>query len=151
MSSLLDAWVYLRESEQSFLTEAVEQLSVNADLAATTLKVLTDAADKLKTQSEFSSVHVLILVEHKFLSLFSSKNAQDLYASDILKMILMCHVANEKRKTEDKEIKERDILLYENSLISKNEDVKPTCSSSKLTNPTTEDIKNLFGKISGAE
>lgn len=148
VSSILDTWSQLVESEQSFLTEAVEQLSVNADLASATLKVLTDAADKLKTQSEFSNFHVLVLVEQKFLSLFSSKNAQDLNGSDILMMILMCYVSNGKGRAESKEeIEERDIILCQNSPVGKDEDVKPLSSSSKLANPTPEDIQNLFGNI----
>lgn len=144
VSSLLDAWMHLRETEQSFLTEAVEQLSVNIDLASSTLKVLMDAADKLKAQSEFSNIHLLILVEQKFLSLFSSKNAQDLNASDTMMIILMCYVANKRESSENKEIQERDILLRPNSSIIKNEDLTST-SSSLLSNPTSEDIQNLFG------
>lgn len=138
--------MHLREIEQSFLTETVEQLSVNIDLASSTLKVLTDAADKLKAQLEFSNVHLLILVEQKFVSLFSSKNAQDLNASDILMMILMCYVANKSESpTDNMETQERDILLRPNSSISKNEDLTSS-SSSLLSNPTSEDIQNLFGK-----
>lgn len=94
VSSLLDAWRSLRETEQSLLTESVEQLSVNADIASSTLRILHDASDKLRTQSEFSNVHVLVLVENKFLSLYSSKHAQDLRAADILLMVLMCRVAS---------------------------------------------------------
>lgn len=138
--------MHLRETEQSFLTEAVEQLSVNIDLASSTLKVLMDAADKLKAQSEFSNIHLLILVEQKFLSLFSSKNAQDLNASDTMMIILMCYVANKRESSENKEIQERDILLRPNSSIIKNEDLTST-SSSLLSNPTSEDIQNLFGNI----
>ncbi|XP_043476577.1 Hermansky-Pudlak syndrome 1 protein homolog isoform X1 [Leptopilina heterotoma] len=146
VSSLLDAWMHLREIEQSFLTEAVEQLSVNIDLASSTLKVLTDAADKLKAQLEFSNVHLLILVEQKFVSLFSSKNAQDLNPCDILMMILMCYVANKSESpAENKETQERDILLRPNSSIPKNEDLTSS-SSSLLSNPTSEDIQNLFGE-----
>ncbi|KAI4491580.1 hypothetical protein M0804_002972 [Polistes exclamans] len=145
VSSLLDAWIELRSSEQSILTEAVEQLSVNADLASVILKVLNDACDKLKTQSEFSNIHVLLLVKQKFLSLYSSKNAHDLCASDILLMILMCWVINHKKQT-DNEIDENgedngDILLPNNS-SSKEEESKPF--GAKLSNPTLEDITNLF-------
>lgn len=117
------------------LTEAVEQLSVNVDLASATLKVLSDAADKLKSQSEFSSVHILVLVEHKFLSLFSSKNAQDLGAADILFMILLCHVVNGKNSQTD------DILLFHDDPPREADD------STKLANPTSQDISHLFGKL----
>ncbi|XP_015585402.1 Hermansky-Pudlak syndrome 1 protein homolog isoform X1 [Cephus cinctus] len=152
VSSLLDAWIHLRNSEQSVLMEAVEQLSVNADLASTTLKVLHDASDKLKTQSEFSNVHVLILVEHKFLSLYSSKNAQDLSASDILLMVLMCWVANRRGKgTEIDTFKDNaddeddDFLLPQSSPSGKEEERHSFTATTKLANPTSEDITKLFG------
>ncbi|KAG7190267.1 hypothetical protein KM043_006385 [Ampulex compressa] len=146
VSSLLDAWVYLRDYEQSMLTEAVEQLSINADLASAILKVLHDACDKLKTQSEFNNVHVLILVEQKFLSLYSSKNAHDLCASDILLLTLMCWVVNERGKGEYElgtiENDDKcDILLPEKN-PSKEEEAVPF--GAKLANPTSEDISNLF-------
>ncbi|XP_043508375.1 Hermansky-Pudlak syndrome 1 protein homolog isoform X2 [Frieseomelitta varia] len=146
VSSLLNAWVHLRNHEQSMLTEAIEQLSINTDLGVSILKVLHDACDKLKAQSEFSNVHILILVEEKFLSLYSSKNAHDLYASDILLMMLMCWVVNQRRKgdtqpgTNDNNDDYTDILLPENS-SSKEEQIT---FGSKLANPTSEDITNLF-------
>ncbi|CAL7937648.1 unnamed protein product [Xylocopa violacea] len=146
VSSLLDAWVHLRNCEQSMLTEAIEQLSINTDLGVAILKVLHDACDKLKAQSEFSNVHILILVEQKFLSLYSSKNARDLYASDILLMMLLCWVVNQKRKgdtesgisdTGDDHI---DILLPENN-CTKEEQIT---FGGKLAIPTSEDITDLF-------
>lgn len=149
VSSLLDAWVELRGSEQSILTEAVEQLSVNADLASVILKVLNDACDKLKTQSEFSNIHVLLLVKQKFLSLYSSKNAHDLCASDILLMILMCWVINHKKQIDNETDSNGDgngdiLLPHDNS--SREEEAKPF--GAKLSNPTLEDITNLFSMIS---
>ncbi|KZC12432.1 Hermansky-Pudlak syndrome 1 protein like protein [Dufourea novaeangliae] len=147
VSSLLDAWVHLRDCEQSMLTEAIEQLSINTDLGVSILKVLHDACDKLKTQSEFSNVHILILVEQKFLSLYSSKNAHDLYASDILMMMLMCWVVSQKRKRDyetglnsSNDDDRNDILLPDNS-SSKEEQLT---FGAKLSNPTSEDITNLF-------
>ncbi|KAK9303720.1 hypothetical protein QLX08_004715 [Tetragonisca angustula] len=146
VSSLLNAWIHLRNHEQSMLTETIEQLSINTDLGVSILKVLHDACDKLKAQSEFSNVHILILVEQKFLSLYSSKNAHDLYASDILLMMLMCWVVNQRRKgdiqsgTNDNNDDYTDILLPENS-SSKEEQIT---FGSKLANPTSEDITNLF-------
>lgn len=128
------------------LTEAIEQLSINTDLGVAILKVLHDACDKLKAQSEFSNVHILILVEQKFLSLYSSKNAHDLYASDILMMMLLCWVVNRKRKGDDRaeiygdDDDRNDILLPDGS-SSKEEQVT---FGAKLANPTSEDITNLF-------
>lgn len=146
VSHLLDAWMELRKSEQSILTETVEQLSVSPDLASTTLKVLSDAADKLKAQSEFSNVHVLVLVEHKFMSLFSSIKAQDLLASDILLMVLLCRVANKSKNGDyGKKTKEDDILLSRSSAMQKEQD-KSADNWEKLTVPTSLDINNLFGE-----
>ncbi|XP_044594723.1 Hermansky-Pudlak syndrome 1 protein homolog [Cotesia glomerata] len=138
VSSLLDAWKELREEEQSLLTESVEQLSVNADLASSTLKILRDAADKLKAQSDFPNVHVLVLVDHKFLSLYSTKNAQDLNAADILLMVLLCKVISDNEKPEGAEAAD---LLWSQSNSSPEE---PLSIDSKLANPTSADIMHLF-------
>ncbi|XP_015121031.1 Hermansky-Pudlak syndrome 1 protein homolog [Diachasma alloeum] len=140
VSSLLDAWRALRQTEQSILTESVEQLSVNTDIASTTLKILHDASDKLKTQSEFSNVHVLVLVENKFLSLYSSKNAQDLRAADILLMILMCRVASDNFKSDALD-NEEDMLLSQSHGSSDEGSVEV---GGKLANPTLADIGHLF-------
>lgn len=149
VSSLMDAWSNLRNCEQSILTEAVEQLSVNAEVASSALKVLHDACDKLKnSQPEFSNLHVLLLVGSKFLSLYSSKNAHDLYASDILLMILLCWVINNKRKHDRMESDDsmgnddNDILLPESS-ASKGDETKLNFGA-KLATPTSEDITDLF-------
>ncbi|XP_046487158.1 BLOC-3 complex member HPS1 isoform X2 [Neodiprion pinetum] len=143
VSSLLDAWITLRGCEQSILVEAIEQLSVNPDLASATLRALHDATDKLRTQSEFSNVHALILVENKFLSLYSSKNSLDLSASDILLMMLLCWVAGDKGKLmEDQDHFDDDFLSPENSLT---EESKGLNIAGKLANPTCKDITNLFG------
>lgn len=147
VSSLLDAWCHLRNSEQSMLTEAVEQLSVNSEVASSILKVLHDACDKLRTQSEFANLHVLILVGVKFLSLYSSKHAHDLCASDILLIILLCWVVNKRRKQNDEskdsdESNDSNILLQDNDFCT-NEKVESTFGT-KLANPTLEDITDLF-------
>ncbi|XP_014486622.1 PREDICTED: Hermansky-Pudlak syndrome 1 protein homolog isoform X2 [Dinoponera quadriceps] len=131
VSSLLDAWCHLRDNEQSVLTEAVEQLSVNSEVASSILKVLHDACDKLRTQ--FANLHMLILVGAKFLSLYSSKHAHDLCASDILLIILLCWVVNNKRNDRSEE-----------QPHCRNEKTKPTFGA-KLANPTSEDITDLFG------
>ncbi|GAB1869418.1 Hermansky-Pudlak syndrome 1 protein-like protein [Camponotus japonicus] len=151
VSSLMDAWSNLRNCEQSILTEAVEQLSVNTEVASSVLKVLHDACDKLKnSQPEFSNLHMLLLVDSKFLSLYSSKNAHDLYASDILLMILLCWVINNKRKharleSNDDNVgndDDNDILLPESS-ASKSDETKLNFGA-KLATPTSEDITDLF-------
>lgn len=149
VSSLLDAWCHLRGNDQSVLTEAVEQLSVNSEVASSILKVLHDACDKLRTQSEFANLHVLILVGTKFLSLYSSKHAHDLCASDILFIILLCWVVTNKRRGNDRseDNEPSDVLLPDSNTYCKNEKTKSTFGV-KLANPTSEDITDLFGKFS---
>ncbi|KAL0107911.1 hypothetical protein PUN28_014880 [Cardiocondyla obscurior] len=146
VSSLLDAWSNLRNCEQSMLTEAVEQLSVNSEVASSVLKVLHDACDKLKnSQTEFANLHLLLLVGSKFLSLYSSKNAHDLCASDILLMILLCWVVNKKQSVQSEssdDCCDSDILLPE-STISKSDEIKLNFGT-RLAAPTSEDITDLF-------
>ncbi|KAK7792624.1 hypothetical protein R5R35_013454 [Gryllus longicercus] len=90
LSRILDTWIQLQDSDQAVLVEAVEQLMVNTDLSAATLKALQEATEKLKSHTDFSRVHAMILVENKFLSLFSSRGTQDLTASDIMFLSLLC-------------------------------------------------------------
>lgn len=71
LTRLLDTWLWLRDNDQSVLIEAVEQLSVNPELSAATLRALQAATDKLKAQLDHSKIHSMILVQNKFLSLFS--------------------------------------------------------------------------------
>ncbi len=68
----MDSWYRLAYSEQSMLVEAIEQLRVNGQVATTCLKVLTEATDKIKSLLTYSHVHALIMVDHRFLSLYST-------------------------------------------------------------------------------
>ncbi|XP_012287856.1 Hermansky-Pudlak syndrome 1 protein homolog isoform X2 [Orussus abietinus] len=147
VSLLLDAWTHLYGCEQTVLLEAVEQLSINSDLSTATLKVLHEASDKLKAQPELANHHVLVLVEHKFLSLYSSKNAQDLSASDILLMVLLCWVANGKGKDGTTEFQEKDEdedLLIESSMFNKEDHMPSHRHVDSLSNPMSVDIADLF-------
>jgi len=71
LSRMLDVWIQLRDTEQSFLVEAVEQLSVNPDIASATMKALQDATERLKAATDFNRVHAMVFVENKFLSLYT--------------------------------------------------------------------------------
>lgn len=68
---MLDTWISLQDSEQWLLVEAVEQLTVNAELSGATLKTLQSAVDKMRSVDELQRVHAMILVHNKFLSLYS--------------------------------------------------------------------------------
>nr|CAD7263622.1 unnamed protein product [Timema shepardi] len=89
LSRLLDTWVLLQDSDQAVLVEAVEQLMVNTDLSLTTLRTLQDATEKLKAGTDCAKIHAMVLVDNKFLSLYSSRSAQDLTASDTMFLSLL--------------------------------------------------------------
>nr|CAD7587257.1 unnamed protein product [Timema genevievae] len=89
LSRLLDTWVLLQDSDQAVLVEAVEQLMVNTDLSLTTLRTLQDATEKLKAGTDCAKIHTMVLVDNKFLSLYSSRSAQDLTASDTMFLSLL--------------------------------------------------------------
>lgn len=84
LSSLLDTWFYLREIDQAVLVEAVEQLLLNNDLSITALKTLQEAVNKLQQQTDFTKIHGLLLVKNKFVSLYSSRTAEDLTPADTM-------------------------------------------------------------------
>lgn len=94
LSLLLDTWLALQDSDQAVLVEAVEQLMVNNDLSSATLKALQEAVEKLQQQTDYTKIHALILVENKFLSLYSSRNAQDLIPADIIFLGLLTESLN---------------------------------------------------------
>lgn len=71
LTQLIDTWISLQDTEQWLLVEAVEQLTVNADVSGATLKTLQSAVDKMRSVDELQRVHAMILVRSKFLSLFS--------------------------------------------------------------------------------
>lgn len=84
LTRILDTWQQLHDCDQAVLVEAVEQLMVNTDLSSATLKALKESVDKIVSKTDFSRVHALILVENKFLSLYSSRNAVDLSPADVV-------------------------------------------------------------------
>ncbi|XP_059484019.1 BLOC-3 complex member HPS1 [Neocloeon triangulifer] len=92
LTRMIDVWVLLRDSEQSFLVEAVEQLSVNPEITMATMKALQEACDRLKGATDFNRIHAAVFVENKFLSLYSSRGAQDLTPADILFLTLLTEV-----------------------------------------------------------
>ncbi|XP_018574507.1 Hermansky-Pudlak syndrome 1 protein isoform X2 [Anoplophora glabripennis] len=101
-SKLIDSWSYLNENDQAIFVEAVEQLIVNADLSSETIKSLRDTVDKLTPLIECNRVHALVLVQNRFLSLYSSQNAKELSSADTLFLIILCQSIN-LQKTEQKE------------------------------------------------
>lgn len=71
VSKLLDTWLKRSNEEQCVIIEAVEQLTVSTELSTAALTAAKTAAEKMKTKSAFSRVHILIMVRQKFLTLYS--------------------------------------------------------------------------------
>ncbi|CAH0385397.1 unnamed protein product [Bemisia tabaci] len=84
VSLMMDTWDQLVNKDQAFLLEAVEQLSINGQIAATTISVLENAAEKFEALISYPKIHTLIFVENKLLSLYSSRKAKELTPADIL-------------------------------------------------------------------
>ncbi|KAJ8928403.1 hypothetical protein NQ314_019068 [Rhamnusium bicolor] len=93
-SRLIDSWIHLNSNDQAVFVEAVEQLVVNADLSSATIKALRESVDKLAPQIECNKIHALVLIQNRFLSLYSSQNAKELSSADILFSILLCQSTN---------------------------------------------------------
>ncbi|XP_046385699.1 Hermansky-Pudlak syndrome 1 protein isoform X2 [Ischnura elegans] len=112
LGKLLDGWRHLRDTDQAFLVEAVEQLGVNGEIAGSSLNVLRGAADRLKTTAPDSSrVHFLLFVNSKFLSLYS-RSAKDLASSDVLFLSLLTNIMSQpqnKNSLSDDECSEVDV------------------------------------------
>ncbi|XP_063221204.1 BLOC-3 complex member HPS1 [Bacillus rossius redtenbacheri] len=89
LTRLLDAWLVLQDTDQAVLVEAVEQLIVNTELSLAALRALQEATDRLRALTDFSKAHAMVLVDNKFLGLYSSRNAQDLSASDVMFLSLL--------------------------------------------------------------
>lgn len=68
---LIDNWIYFQENDQSVLVEAVEQLIVNSEISGTAIQALKESVDRLTPQIEYNKIHAMILVQNKFLSLYS--------------------------------------------------------------------------------
>lgn len=84
LTALLDTWSRLYTTDQAVLIEAVEHLLVNTDLKNIAHKALEMATENLKQDPHSQRSHGCLFVKNKFLSLFSSKQSQELSPADIL-------------------------------------------------------------------
>ncbi|CAG9772615.1 unnamed protein product [Ceutorhynchus assimilis] len=96
---LIDKWLALRNTNQAIFVEAVEQLVVNRDISSTCIQSLRDSISKLSLHFECSKVHGLLFVDNKLLSLYSSSNAKQLSAADILFVTILINCLSEKTGT----------------------------------------------------
>ncbi|CAG9815580.1 unnamed protein product [Phaedon cochleariae] len=113
-NKLIDSWIAMESNDQAIHVEAVEQLVVNPDLTSATIQILRDSVEKLTSQIDCKKIHALILVHNKFLSLYSSQNARELSASDMIFLTIMCHsieLQNTTTTSDDPQVFSYQVLL----------------------------------------
>lgn len=81
---MLDTWTELYDADQSMLVEGISHLFVNHELKQVALKSLELANENLKQDPHSQRSHGCLFVRNKLLSLFSTKQAQEIAPSDIL-------------------------------------------------------------------
>lgn len=91
LGGLIDTWGFLASQQQSFLVEAVERIHVNTSLSEMSISLLDTALGMARNKGEQNAVHALLLVNTKLLALFSSRNASELKAADILLITVLLH------------------------------------------------------------
>lgn len=150
LSRIIDTWVQLQDSDQAVLVEAVEQLMVNTDLTTATLRALQEAAEKFKSHTDFSRIHAMILVENKFLSLYSSRGCQDLSPPDILFLSLLCeayHLLPSADSTNIVESSESEDAVAAGGESSSDEFYSPQSSPRNSPVPQRKRPPSLFQSI----
>lgn len=80
---------------QGILVEAIEQLLVNADVKNTVVSSLQAATEKLKQDPHSQRSHSIMFVGNKFLSLYSSRQAQELSPADMLFLNIFCQTLDQ--------------------------------------------------------
>lgn len=101
VTGLLDSWSQMQNYDQAMFVEAVEQLMVNSDLTCVAIQAIQEAVDKLQAVSDGNRIHGLVLVENKFLSLYSTQNAKELSATDILFLTVLNECTNKLKVIQD--------------------------------------------------
>ncbi|XP_076037717.1 Hermansky-Pudlak syndrome 1 protein [Oratosquilla oratoria] len=128
LDSLLEAWQNLYMTEQCYLVEAVERLVVNAELSAASIKVLGSVVDKVKPAKDLTPSHAIFFVRNKLLALYSSRNAQELSASDVLFLNLLVEAGKVQALKTDEGLEEA--VAEEINKDEKEEDVEIESSNS---------------------
>ncbi|EDS25969.1 HPS [Culex quinquefasciatus] len=90
LTNLITTYRRLYKANQGILVEAIEQLLVNADVKNTVVSALQGATEKLKQDPHSQRSHSIMFVGNKFLSLYSSKQAQELSPADMLFLNIFC-------------------------------------------------------------
>lgn len=84
VTGLLDTWQRLYATDQAVLVEGVERLLVNSDLKSVAQRTLESVTENLKQDPHSQRSHAVLFVGNKLLSMYSSKQAQELAACDLL-------------------------------------------------------------------
>jgi len=91
LGSLIDTWMFLSSQQQSFLVEAVERIHVNNSLSEMSISLLNTTLTMARSKGDQNVVHAMLLVNTKLLALYSSRNASELKAVDILMITVLLH------------------------------------------------------------
>ncbi|KAB7507109.1 hypothetical protein Anas_05988, partial [Armadillidium nasatum] len=89
LDCLLSAWIDLYSRNQSFLVEGIQRLIVNAEVSSAAVYALSIIVNALINVKGIGSGHALFFVRNKLLTLYSSKNAEELLESDVLAVNLL--------------------------------------------------------------
>uniref|UniRef100_A0AAG5DLD3 FUZ/MON1/HPS1 first Longin domain-containing protein n=1 Tax=Anopheles atroparvus TaxID=41427 RepID=A0AAG5DLD3_ANOAO len=96
LTDLIDTYRALYASNQGILMEAIEQLLVNADVKNTVVAALQAATDRLKQDPHSQRSHSMLFVGSKFLARYSSRQAQELAAVDMVFLNLLCQMLSRR-------------------------------------------------------
>lgn len=92
VTRLYNKWSKLFAKNQSVCLEVLEQLTVNNDVKNSIVLSLEHALEKLKHDPKYQKSHAMILVENKFVSMFSMRTSQQLSPADIFFVNLFCQI-----------------------------------------------------------
>ena len=88
LDSLLNTWAALHSCDQTFLIEALEQMTMTPQKSTALIKALQQISSKVQIQNEH--VHALLFSDTKLLSWYSSKGAFQMTSEDILVLMILC-------------------------------------------------------------
>ncbi|XP_055595934.1 BLOC-3 complex member HPS1 isoform X2 [Uranotaenia lowii] len=116
LTNLIGTYRKMYRANQGILVEAIEQLLVNADVKNTVVGALQSATEKLKQDPHSQRSHSIIFVGNKFLSLYSSRQAQELSPADMLFLNIFCQTTD--RGEHSKRIESHVVFLQGSSSAS---------------------------------